>query len=888
MKEKRIKFRFNSLLNIILILLFIFPVRIMAQDIVVEFKDTKLSVEEALKHIETQTYFTVAFNHSELDVEKSVLLPEKKIDLENALSHILAGSECTYKINGKHLIIVPINKKNEGENIVQSQVHDFRNTHPLTYTGAVYDEKTKKQLIYATVSLLDKEGGNLISAVTDDNGEFWISSSVEPDQLKISYLGFKPIVYDISEGNTNLGGFYLSQDATLLSEVSVTAGIVQHKVDRNSYLVTADMRQGTSNAQELLNKIHGVRFDKVSNTIKVGTESDVLLLVDGMQQSQEYIKTLLPERINRIEVVNEPSGRYVSEGYSAIINFILKKDYTGYDINIDNFSILNVSGTNGDDWLATEQPRIGLTYTRNNINIYGMYMSGRRRWNTAVEKKLNYMNSNKWESLDVSIDDPNNIYKNDNHYITAGINYNLTPDHIISIQGDYRKNKTSMQEEYDMLSHNTLFINNRTENEVKDDDYVASLFYKGQVNDRLNLYGDFSYNGYSNNVDNFNRLLINNELWGKSEHQYEEDKKQTVFNAEANYKLSEKINFDVGYSNVWRKYNSLSLQGENFLDYVEYRNKIFLYAQFNPAENLSLKLGSALEYVHINNKGSGFSKWSLQPYLQLNWAVNKTVNLNAAYTTNIYYPTLYQLSSMETVVDTFLIQKGNPALKSAVRHTASVRLTLWDRLSIVPTFKYTPERISEIYTYDSERLELFRTFDNVDVKQYVLQMFYDQPIGNYFKFKSSFAFYHDRASFNDVENSYNGWLMDAEISYYNPVYNLGVDFGYYRNMDKSILLEGYQMINIDNWLLSLSKQFWNNQLSVSLSYIPPLPMGIRSEQLREIDTPHYQEKTIMNLKTYDNMLFLRVGLRFNDGSVKRNGKKTNIEREERQKRTIDF
>lgn len=858
-----------------------------------------ISIEDIFKQIEEKTDYTIAFNQTKLDIKRIVSVSHPMENLNEILSLILNDTSWKYKITDNHILIL------SPDEIMEIPVIDvpvtnerilsgvpFLSNGKYAFSGIVRDSISHEALDYATVALLDISGNILLAGATNDKGEFQLTAMSQPAAIRISFIGYKtsmenlPVVRD----KNDLGIFLLSMDSHVLKETTVTGSTVKRQVDRNSYLITEEMAQRASNSQELLDQIHGVRFDKVSNNIKVGNETAVLLLVDGLQQSDSYIKNLPSERIYRIEVITEPTGKYVSEGYAAIINFILKKDYTGYDINIWNFSIANPVGTNGDDWLANEQPGLGFTYTNKKFNIYGTHAFGRSRWNTSVSKDVSYKDLMEWKGKGTSLDSPSDFYKYNGSYSSAGVNYQITPDQILSFQADYTYSKVSEKSVFEMeMEHSNSASNdveNTTENETKENDYVGTVFYKGNFNDRFHLYSDFSYNYYSNNVDNANRLLIDEMIYANSKNRFKENKKLTNFNIDGTYSFSGITSLNIGYSNVWRKYISESIAGQNFLDYSEIRNKFYLYLSLNPSEKLKLRLGTALESIHIDNENLKTNKWSLQPYLQMNWSINKTINVNAGYVTNIYYPSLYQLSPMKTVIDTFMMQVGNPDLKSAIRHTASVRITLWDRLSFTPMFKYTPERISEIYTrYDNQ---FQRSFGNIDVKQYSIQMIYDQPIGPYFNFKGNVMYFYNTAKHAGIDNSLDGWLIDSEISYYHPKYNLGIDFGYYRSLEKSIMLHGYRMINMDNYVFSVQKQYWNKKLSIMLTYIPPISWGIKNHQITEIETPDYRERRDINNGTYKNMIFLRVALRFNSGKVKKTGRETNIEREEREKRSTPF
>lgn len=56
--------------------------------------------------------------------------------------------------------------------------------------GQVIDSKTQETIIGATISVVDDKN---VSAVTDVNGQFSLPARYQGKQVKISYIGYKPL-----------------------------------------------------------------------------------------------------------------------------------------------------------------------------------------------------------------------------------------------------------------------------------------------------------------------------------------------------------------------------------------------------------------------------------------------------------------------------------------------------------------------------------------------------------------------------------------------------------------------------------------------------------------------------------------------------------------------
>jgi len=109
-----------------------------------------------------------------------------------------------------------------------------------------------------------------------------------------------------------------------------------------------------------------------------------------------------------------------------------------------------------------------------------------------------------------------------------------------------------------------------------------------------------------------------------------------------------------------------------------------------------------------------------------------------------------------------LTQIGNPELKSAIRHTVSARISLGNRITITPALNYVHDEISELYIEKGHKL--YRSFCNINTREYSLQITYDQPFGNYIRFKNNVTYYLGEALNAEIRTRPDGWLANSEIS----------------------------------------------------------------------------------------------------------------------------
>jgi hypothetical protein len=803
----------------------------------------------------------------------SISISESFESREEALFQLLEDKPFHIEKIGNVYVIVPVDDNGTADRATTSALKK-----QFVFKGTVLDESTREPLEYTTVSLLRPDGEPFLSGITTEEGRFSFETAIRPEKLKISYLGYETLLTDIRDRHGELGVFTLKEKAIPLGETVVTAD--WDKPNRTIYSISPQMYNGVDNAMELLNRIPGVRFDDHSGAVMVNNRTNVLLLVDGIQYSEAYLWHLSSRRIHAIEVMQSSSGRFVSDDYAAIVNFMLKKNYTGYDMNVSDISSLNLSESNGYSRRMEDRPAVGITYAIRKWNFFGTYAYEQDKKNLFSSKELAYGNS---ILASVPSEHPNDLYESENNTLTGGVNYQITPRQLAGVQADYASRNVYTRQAYtlrrtDLTNNHDRILTNTTEDHTKAHTFASSVFYQGQITDRFHLHTDFSYNYYYNLIENEYRQGETANY--RHENSYNEYKNQTVLNVEGKYALSDNLSAEAGYSNIQRRYASTSDKGIGFLDYSEQRNKAYAYLSYNPSDKAGLKAGVAIERINTRNRETPDKYVRVLPFFQVNNKINHKVNILAGYATSQSYPSLYQLSPMSVVIDTFLTQIGNPALKSAVRHQAFAELTLWEQLRIIPQFDFIRHDISE--TYDIKEYKLYRTFDNVNTREYRMQVAYDRMFG-YFRLKNAVTFYHNEALYQGIHNSLNGWLFFSEVNWYHPDAAFGIQLGYYRDMKKNILWQGYQMSGRDYWRLSVQKELWRERISIRLSYIPPVAFGVRYDCAKEMDTPLYGEKTTLRLDSYNQMLLLKISVRFEHGGVKPAGKPSITGNEERGK-----
>jgi outer membrane receptor protein involved in Fe transport len=139
--------------------------------------------------------------------------------------------------------------------------------------------------------------------------------------------------------------------------VEGTAPPVRTSIDRRSYSVANDLQATTGSISDALRNVPSVEVD-VNGNVSLRGDSNVTILVDGKPSGAfkgegkgQALQSLGADRIERVEVITNPSAAFNPEGSAGIINLITKKTaggvgYTGsVRVNVGSAGRQNVSAS---------------------------------------------------------------------------------------------------------------------------------------------------------------------------------------------------------------------------------------------------------------------------------------------------------------------------------------------------------------------------------------------------------------------------------------------------------------------------------------------------------------------------------------------------------------
>ncbi len=756
-------------------------------------------------------------------------------------------------------------------------------------TGQVKDARTKNTLEFCSISVLNEKDSLITGGVTDQNGFFNIPLSPGVYRFVFSFIGFNTDTTALTPvyENVFLGVIKLEPTSKTLSEVSIKESSSENQLDRDMQIVTDKLKAGAASAKDVLNKINGVSYDNYNNSIKVDNDAKVIILVDGIEKDQEYVKNLAPDRMKKVEIIRDPGGRYALEGYSAVINIILKKDYQGTELFLYDQTTLDADEHKAGNILTQNRASATFNYVYNKVNLYAKYSSSFAHFNLQSFITQEYNTGGFVTTKEpLNKDDMNlNILRLDHNY-TLGADYYINPKQTISFEGSLSSQPISLNkttENYFVTETGSNGILNQyiaeSSNKSNTSTAYGSVFYQYKPDEKNSINTNFTFSNYRCQTFNlYKDLLLNNR-----NEEEKDDKNTTDFFLEYAHTFKNKINLQAGYGNSWQKLHSTYIVESMSapFTYSDFRNKLYAYFSWQKNKTFGIKFGGVAETSSPNAGGQKNSYIIFQPYADIKYQPWKSLDFKVKYRSESNYPNISQTNPFSSVIDLHSIRTGNPNLKPEVTHKISLQTNILRGLiTIEPYYQFSNNYITETGALRPDNIFEYTYSNAGNYRKYGVEARFSVPIAKVFFLQANADLNSGYINYAGKTNHVNDWAMLGSFIYQNQKKYTMTGFQYQKNMRKSITAQGYNKDDVDFWIIFLKQPFFKQRLSVMLLYFVPLNWGVEQYQGSYIKTDLYTESRKYDVGIIKNFLMLEVSFRFNKGkSIAKTEKNIEIKKE---------
>ncbi len=739
--------------------------------------------------------------------------------------------------------------------------------------GKVYIDKPRQPIDFSMVTIVNSEDSVINSVITDENGVYNLEISSGQYKLMVQSMGFHTVSQDFNVDSEDvfMKNIYLEEDTKQLDEVTVTGEIYEQKFDRSVQVITKEMRIGASTTADLLDKVPGINIDKFNNKMTVNNKDNVLVMVDGVRKNEGYIRDIAPDRIKSIEIIQNPTGRYLSEGYSVLVNVVLKKDYSGISIGLEDQSLWSLDKGNGGDLFIQNNLDLSINYTRKKTNVYSRYSNSAENIKT-LSNNYELLNGNYLTQKPIG-GEYNVAQKGLTHDFTLGSDVFINKRQTLSVELNYTNSPFSNNEtkllalNHGVLNLDTIDYKSELYSPESTDIYYSLIAYRYQMsnNDRLEL--DYSLSHMKNNSESaYSDELNNNQKQNAST-----KSAISIFDLNYTHNFNSKLDGELGYKNTYKRrnydYRSIDNSSITHDENKDYRN--FIYGNIGYAfnEELHIKIGLGLEFNKLKVGDTSYETSSLNPYFNAFYKHSSNFNLQLRLNSHNNYPEAEYIVPYQTPINILSSEVGNPGLTFSTEYNTELQLNFWgDRISVTPYYSYINDYISRVGNVNNDKfLYSYANIDRYESKGVKLALNL-MPISNRLIFKLSSDFYWQETKIGEYKNNINDYSLYASVNYVLPKLAMVTGAQFQNNNSKRISAYGYELSDNDYLMLFAQKPLFNQWLNVLVGYIPPIDGNIFDyNQGRAFNKDNYHNESSYSVSLLQNCFVFRISYNFSRG-----------------------
>lgn len=634
-------------------------------------------------------------------------------------------------------------------------------------------------------------------------------------------------------------------DSFLLDEIVVSGELTKRDASSEVYYVTDSLRKGCANALQLLNRLKGINVDLVTEGVKIGEYRDVPLVMDGRDVSMEHVRNMNPKRIRKVEILRYPKGKYGDA--PIVVNIIPSNSYTGFDLGVHAkgmLSLRNKHSRSTDDGLT-------LSYSKQRWNLYGDAGVKSKRVFEASSYETSFKgNVEKTATEDNKHPNISDDLKSVNY--SVGADYKISKNHIVSFQASLDKDKHSNESNYNDTTN--MFLS-RSLRDYNTSDITTGLYYRGNVDGKLHLSSDVTYNYYEVKENNKYALLDYS-----STQLYKGEKNFWRANADAKYTWNDIVSSTVGYTFTRKDYDNFNRQTNSRLfSSGESRHDAYFSVSISPSRNINFIMGS--NFLNVGETSNNNSEWnfSWMPLAKAYWRPLKFLSFYVNYFCDIRHPNLDQLSTVTYQRNNFLWEKGNPELQAQILHYLQFRANLKDFVEFTYLYKHSSNEFTPWYYADGDRV--IQTTTNGDyIHQYVgLNGDYSLPNNIGIDFTANYQWYKRRSAERGLWGNGHTWYLDATATWAVSK-RMTLISEYFLRYDKEPLLQGKKNGQSEQLMLGMQTSAMNNKMSILA--VATIPTKVISKRCyNEILIPDYHFITWKDDRV--NLSIVQVVIRYN-------------------------
>ena len=666
-----------------------------------------------------------------------------------------------------------------------------------------------------------------------------------------------------------------------LGEVELVMQTVRHEADRDIFTVTKAMREGVTNAGQLLGRVQGVIYNRATGEISYMGSQNIKILVDSVAKDENYIKRLNPNRFSRIDIIHNPAGEYQS--YNVLINLVTKKNFIGYDLSIGELVKILPSDYNGKgQQLRSWGNNAQFTYTFNRWSFYVDATFDRNRGGGSYYNSTTYpLNGISEASFENPRNRPQTFSKSENMNFNGGVEFRINSTHVIgaNFRIDPSRFRTTAETRISFINENNpdprpMIIDHLSITRQKPiHQYQATLFFQGKTgrwryNANALYYGSrqkwFNTTRRSSGFDNTDNKTANNYF---------------VFgSASAGYTTADsKFDFSLFTSDIWQSYEDTRMEtGARLAKSTMNTNLTEAWAKWYISPSWTISGNIGLNTLSLNTAVQNSTTFQPRFCLFGFHSFSPQTWVRASYMLQASSPQSNYTLDYGQFTDSLIWSGGNPALKTNTSHTFNLSAGFFNKLTLEASYIINPDNITKYYSAANGLRPdglvgpyAIETYRNTYLSNWDVRLTYLQPVKDFLIY--AFANVNGAAAgINGPDCSAVGFGADLGAQYTLRSNNIFV-VQYSGNRTVTMTPQSRQRSDTDILYIGYVRMFWNNRITATLCYYTPLHI-LSGKETTHLTSPALERTAWSNNQfRIDNTIMLNVTLNLSNGQVKKTG-----------------
>lgn len=571
--------------------------------------------------------------------------------------------------------------------ILKGNVHSTSGEALPFINVAMYSATDSTELISGSIT--DLQGNYILQKVKA--GKY---------QITVSAIGYRTIKETVllrtpSVGNVIIKDFITDETVTTLNEVVIKANRKNNYADKSVYTFSKEQIKNARYTNDLLSEIGGLSVDMTNNKISKMGGGSVKILINGVNATDNDLKSIPADKVIKIEYYDIPPARYAT--VSTLVNIITKRMDTGWNGGIDALHAFTTGFGNDNLFLkcVAGNHQISFDYEL-------QYRNYNERLSTDSYKYL--LNG---ENIEYLYQDKDKFgYTNNN--INLKYTYSIPENYILqtTISPNFSKNFSDGSSDINKYIDNNLFQGNKYHNQnINSFGPAIDIYFSKKMKQNQELTVDVVGTYYHNKQERLNR-----EMYAESGETTLEDYmnlsnyKKSIIGEAAYTKVWGARTLSIGYKGTWASSNSTIsnyLSNGKEYEYESSNNNHYVYTEYgNTLKKIMYRIGIGSTLVDTRNDDTKYTKVLFTPKFIVAYNFNSSQNLQWMLTSSAAIPSISQLSNNSTLITNELLRRGNPYLRSGNNYITTLRYnwnSSWMDLNLTALSTYAKSPISTYY-----------------------------------------------------------------------------------------------------------------------------------------------------------------------------------------------